>query len=129
MKRIQAVARMTAGLALILTSVTTPAASADPSQGTTFQGCVLESTTETLVLRTSGVPTVFNLTRISANSLRPAEDDCITVRAYPGGGSEAQIWFAESIEEGDERIETTGREITQESTRDSTAKSKRNKPD
>jgi hypothetical protein len=102
---------------------------ADPSNIESFQGCVIEIGLEQLALRTSSGPVTFNLTRMAPVTIGVKTDDCVTVRAYPGAGAEMSTWFAESVEEGDERLETTGREITKESTRDSPAKDKKKDDD
>jgi hypothetical protein len=129
MKNLRWAAYLVVGLALTSASGLPTTVSADPSDTEVFQGCVIEMTAEQLALRTGSGPVIFNLTRMSPFDIGVKSDDCVTVRAYPGAGTEMSIWFAESIEEGDERLETTGREITKESTNDSPAKAKKKNDD
>jgi hypothetical protein len=129
MTRFRWAAYLVSGLALISAPGVVTTASADPSNVESFQGCVTELSVEQLALHTSSGPVAFNLTRMAAITIGVKLDDCVTVRAYPGAGAEISTWFAESVEEGDERVETTGREITRESTSDSPAKKKKKNDD
>ena len=121
--------KIAAGVVLIAGLATSPVAMADPSNMETFQGCVLDTSTEQLLIRATEGPVAFNLTRMPPVTIGLKADDCVTVRAYPGAGAAMTTWFAESIQQGDERVETTGREITKETTRDSAAKPKKNDDD
>jgi hypothetical protein len=117
------------GLAMLFGLMTGSVALADPSDMETFQGCIDTAQAEALALITASGKVDFNLTRMAPSQLDLSQGECVTVRAYPGAGSETSIWFAESIVAGDEKVETTGRDITKETTSDSTAKAKKKNDD
>ena len=118
-----------ASLAILFGQVTGFVAIADPSDTETFQGCVDTAQAESLTLVTASGKVDFNLTRMAPSQLNLSQGECVTVRAYPGAGPEMSTWFAESIVAGDEKVETTGRDITKETTSDSTAKPKKKNDD
>src|SRR5215207_6418848 len=105
---------MAIGMAVISGMLGAAGASADPSATENFQGCLVSRQEGVLTLTTAtpGVLVQFDLSRMDPTSVNLTADECYTVRAYPGSGPSIGILFAESIEQGDERIETTGREIT-----------------
>jgi hypothetical protein len=125
----QCAMKIAAGLAVLAGLATAPVAMADPSNMETFQGCVLELTADQLVVRANEGPVAFNLMRMPPLTTGLKPDDCVTIRAYSGAGAEMTTWFAESIQQGDERVETTGRDITRETTSDSVAKPKKKNDD
>ena len=122
---------MAIGMAVISGMLGAAGASADPSATENFQGCLVsrQEAVLTLTTATPGVLVQFDLSRMDPTSVNLTADECYTVRAYPGSGPSIGILFAESIEQGDERIETTGREITKETTSDSPAKQKKKNDD
>jgi hypothetical protein len=119
------------GMAMITRMLSAAVATADPSDTETFQGCLVSQQEGVLTLTTGtpGIAVQFDLSRMDPASVNLAANECYTVRAYPGSGPSVVVWFAESIEQGDERIETTGREITKETTSDSPAKQKKKNDD
>jgi hypothetical protein len=116
-------------LVLLLGQMTAFVALADPSDIETFQGCVDTAQADALTLVTASGKVDFDLTRMAPSQLDLSQGECVTVRAYPGAGSEINTWFAESIVAGDEKVETTGRDFTKETTSDSTAKPKKKNDD
>jgi len=122
---------MAIGMAVISGMLGAAGASADPSATENFQGCLVSRQEGVLTLTTAtpGVLVQFDLSLMDPTSVNLTADECYTVRAYPGSGPSIGILFAESIEQGDERIETTGREITKETTSDSPAKRKKKNDD
>ena len=76
-----------------------PASTANASDRTTFQGCVVERTDTTITLATSGDErVVIDTTWLKPNLLADALTDCVTVQTLKVDGR----YIAESIEEGDE---------------------------
>jgi hypothetical protein len=80
---------------------------------TTFRGCVVGQSSETLTLATGGGERVEIATGwLAPNDLASALTDCVTVRAVTVDGR----YVAESIQAGDEPNEIRG--VTNETTRD-----------